>query len=432
VSPVFSDRQRSDPRPSSGEPLYTFLDRVAGPFWDRIRQLIEDWANDYSPGERADVVGRLQNRRDIDFTGAYWELFLHQGLKALGFEVTCHPEVAGTRKRPDFLAEGDRCSFYIEAKVLGDDLADLRRDKNRSAIDHELNARVHSDGFVVQLQFAKDGARPIPIKKLADLVDATQAWLDGLNIRGQTGVPRPLAVTRHVWDDERSGWSVALTAMPRSSGRGGGRIVGVTGPHVGWADDLTPIRKALYKKAHKYGDDLGKPLVVALGLQRPFADDTDLLDALFGDDIYQFDPSTGDGNSARKSNGLVTGPMGPRSRRLSAVLVSNNVAPWSAAKTSLTLWKNPWATFPLRCDAGGVVTIIDAQDDGSLATTAASVSTGELLGLPQDWPGPSRRSPGTERGPPEVGRRAELSRAGRADRRAGGVTGLLVGRQVGS
>jgi len=121
---------------------------------------------------------------------------------------------------------------------------------------------------------------------------------------------------------------------------------------------------------------------------RPFVDDTDVMDALFGDGAYQFDPSTGNGKSVRKANGLVIGTIGPQSRRLSAVLVSNNVAPWSAAKTRLVLWKNPWATFPLRCDAGGVVTTIDLKNDGSLSVAAATVSTGQLLGLPADWPGP--------------------------------------------
>ena len=58
MAPVFSDRQRSDPRPSAAEPMYAFLDRVAGPVWDRVRQLVEGRVNDYSPGDRADVVRR--------------------------------------------------------------------------------------------------------------------------------------------------------------------------------------------------------------------------------------------------------------------------------------------------------------------------------------------------------------------------------------
>ena len=60
MAPVFSDRQRADTSASSGESMYDFLDRVAGPVWDRIRQLIEDWVTDYSPDDRAELAARLR------------------------------------------------------------------------------------------------------------------------------------------------------------------------------------------------------------------------------------------------------------------------------------------------------------------------------------------------------------------------------------
>jgi hypothetical protein len=403
VAPVFSDRLRVDTSPSSSEPMYDFLDRVAGPVWDRIRQLIEDWANYYTPGDRVDVVRRLQrSRTDPEFLGAYWELFLLRGLKALGFEVTCHPEVAGTTGRPDFLVERNHCSFYLEAKILGDGHADRMRYKRRAAIEAGLNARVRSDDVGLQLQFEEDGTQEAPIGRLA--ADA-QAWLDGLDlahVRHQRRLTGLSGATPLIWRDERSGWRIALTPMPWRSRRAGGRIVAVVGPHAEWIDDRTAIRKSLYRKAHRYGDKFDRPFVVALGMQRPFADDTDVLDALFGDDVYELDPWTGDGEPARKPNGLLTGPRGPQSRRLSAVLVSDNIAPWTAPKTSLALWRNPSATLPANCDARGSVTIIDPQDDGTLATTAATVSTGDLFGLPPDWPGPEPPFPGTD-SPPNVG-----------------------------
>jgi hypothetical protein len=388
VASVFSDRTRQDASPLSGESMYTFLDRVAGPFWDRVRRLIEDWVNAYCPDDQTEMVARLHTKSDIDFTAAYWELLLYQGLKALGFEVTCHPEVAGTTKRPDFLVEGDKCSFYLEAKVLGEDSADRKRDQARNDIYHELNARVHSDDFFVRVHFDKESARPIPIQRLAD---TTQAWLDGLNpveIRKQTRAAGPFGATPLVWEDEPSGWSVAIVPVLKSSGGGGGRIVGLMGGDASWIDDRTPVRKALDKKAHRYGNELDRPFVVALGVLRAFADDTDVMEALFGNEVYLFDPTTGAGKLVRRRDGLWIGPDGPRTTRLSAVLVGLNVAPWLSAQTVLKLWKNPSATFPLDCDAGGVATIIEPKDDGSLAATAAIVSTGELLGLPPDWPGP--------------------------------------------
>jgi hypothetical protein len=394
VALVFSDRQRSDSSPRSAESQYAFLDRVAGPVWDRIRQLIENWVSDYSAGDRPEMIARLQGRKDdIAFAAAYWELLLYQGLKTLGFEVTCHPQLAGTTKRPDFLVAGDTCSFYLEAKVLGDDRVDLGRDQRRNKIYHELNAKVHSDDFFVQVQFDRESARPIPIRRLAD---ATQIWLNGLDpakIRKEVAAAGPLGTAPLVWEDQRSGWTVTVVPMPKRSSQSGDRVVGLTGGDASYVDDRTPIRKALDEKAHRYGNELDKPFVVGLGILRPFADDMDMMDALFGDDVYIFDPATNVGRPARRPNGLWIGPEGPRCQRLSAVLVTGFVAPWIAAKTELRLWKNPWATLPLRCDGGGVVTIIDPKDDGSLVATAATKTTGELFGLPPDWPGPEPAFP---------------------------------------
>lgn len=87
MATVFSDRERVDTSPRGRESTFAFLDRVAGPFWDRVRQLLEDWVNDYSPAGRAELVGRMRRGSDLDFIGAYWELMCYYGLRALGFQV---------------------------------------------------------------------------------------------------------------------------------------------------------------------------------------------------------------------------------------------------------------------------------------------------------------------------------------------------------
>lgn len=388
---VFPDRKRLDASPRGGESMFAFLDRVAGPFWDRVRQLLEIWVHDYSPDDRADLVGRLRSGRDLDSIAAYWELMLYHGLKALGFQVACHPEVPGTSKRPDFLVEGNACSFYLEAKILGEDLPDRQRDQARDRIYHELNMRVRSGDFSVSIQFDKEGKHPIPIRKLAD---AAQAWLDGLDpdeVHKQQKAAGPLGAAPWTWEDERSGWSVTLVPMPTgNTSRASDRVVGLMlgSGTASYIDDRTPIRKALDEKARRYGNEFDRPFVIALGITRAFADDTDIVDALFGDDIFLFDPSTGVGRPGRRRNGLLMGPDGPRSRRVSALLVAGFVAPWLAAKIDLKLWKNPWSTFPLLCDTGDVLTTIERSDDGTLIANAATVSTGELFGLASDWPGP--------------------------------------------
>jgi hypothetical protein len=41
----------------------------------------------------------------------YWELYLHELHRCLGFEVTVHPEVPGTSTRPDFLMSNEEAAL---------------------------------------------------------------------------------------------------------------------------------------------------------------------------------------------------------------------------------------------------------------------------------------------------------------------------------
>ena len=102
---LFSVRERTDPRPSrEGETRFEFLDRVAGPFWDRLRSLLEGWFAEYPATESLDLAQRFRSDDD-QHDAAWWELYLHRVLTATGHRLTPHPEVPNTTKRPDFLVE---------------------------------------------------------------------------------------------------------------------------------------------------------------------------------------------------------------------------------------------------------------------------------------------------------------------------------------
>jgi hypothetical protein len=52
--------------------------------------------------------------------------------------------------------------------------------------------------------------------------------------------------------------------------------------------------------------------MVARGVLRTFADDTDVIDARFGNEVYVIEPSVDEGRMGRKSNGIWWGQGGPR------------------------------------------------------------------------------------------------------------------------
>ncbi|MFD8560550.1 hypothetical protein ACFV1N_25030 [Streptosporangium canum] len=99
---IFSAVERTDPSPAGhGDSHSQFIDRVAGPFWDQVRDLIEDWFSQLCSDAQADVRGRLRSRNDRQSKGAFFELYLHECLLRMGYTVTCHPEIDGTSHRSD-------------------------------------------------------------------------------------------------------------------------------------------------------------------------------------------------------------------------------------------------------------------------------------------------------------------------------------------
>ena len=115
---LFDDFSRTDDSPSkSAERLYPFLNRSPWPVCARARALCESWFSRYPTGDQKDLYRRFTSRRDKDHRSAYFELLLHELLIRLGGELTVHPSVPGTTKKPDFLVELGGTRLYLEAMV---------------------------------------------------------------------------------------------------------------------------------------------------------------------------------------------------------------------------------------------------------------------------------------------------------------------------
>src|SRR5690606_37208242 len=57
VVTLFDDSKRTDPSPASHlEDHFSFLNRVATPYWERVRTLLTDWVDRLPQDERASVI----------------------------------------------------------------------------------------------------------------------------------------------------------------------------------------------------------------------------------------------------------------------------------------------------------------------------------------------------------------------------------------
>jgi hypothetical protein len=379
---LFSDVERTNSTPAKyGEDLYSFLDRVASPFFANVRELIEGWYAGLPPEMQPDIRSRFRSGNKGQTFGAFWEMYLHEVLTRAGFQLIPHPEIQGTTKRPDFLVTAsDSRSFYLEATTVGplDDAAERRFDRVLDAVN-----TVKSNNFRLEVNAEFIGPRAFPAKKKSREL---ARWLDGLDPNEVTEAYKHgglFSLPLHVWNQDD--WIIEfrpITMKPEARGNPAHRIVLMLtyGPGA-IIDDRAAIQSALEVKAKRYGK-LDLPLVIALLVyDRMMMDWEDFEAALFGASDLGGRPL-----ASGMPPGLWQTSAGPRYRRVSAVLLAPNLNMWRVAKETPVLWHNPWVNIPLdiplpwpsiRLDHG--TRNLEQIDDG----TPPHI----FFGIPDDWPG---------------------------------------------
>lgn len=382
---IFSTTTRTDPSPASqGDSQFQFLDRVSGPYWDQVRDLIEDWFARLCPDAQADVRGRLRSRDDRQFTGAFFELYLHECLLRMGYSVTCHPELEGTSRRPDFLAEKDGGLIYVEARSASSSDVAVGKSARVNAVYESLD-RLNSPNFFLWIDVATQGDDPLRARPLRGRLEQ---WLAGLD-------PDEYSLVGKRRDDlpglthEDGGWKIEFRAVPKSPearGREGARPLGIFGGgKAHWVQDEEGIRGALTAKGSAYGS-LGAPFVVAVASGGISLDDDDVLSALYGTEVVEFRVFADGTEStalARKADGYWYKGDHWDHRGVSAVLVVKNLHPAFVGKQQHTIWEHP--------DPEAAVDALpiwrrSLVEGGGITFVEPERSQAEWFGLGDPWP----------------------------------------------
>jgi len=384
---IFDDIVRSDSSPADHqESLARFLNRVHTPYWDSIRNLIEDWFSRLCPDAHPDMRARLRSDDNRQWEAAFWELYLHETLVRAGYEVTCHPKLAGITRRPDFLVGREDEKFILEARAVSaadDKVATIRR-RNRV---YDALERTESPNFFLGINVEGEGNADLKVKVLRRKLEQ---WLRGLDPDSvdmglaAAGVEDALPILE--WED--GDWYLVFRAFPKSpSSRGvaGIRPLGMYGPRGGTVDDVGPIRTALGEKGKAYGEP-ELPFVVAIRSVGITGDDTDIMDSLYGRSQIQFSVSPS-GQTAtrwgRAADGYWRDAAGWKHRQVSGVLVSHHLWPWTVARDIPTLWEHPNPLHAVRAAPMWRRALITAQ---RLEYAPPALTPGSLLGLSDPWP----------------------------------------------
>ncbi len=381
---LFPTRERTDPSESDeAESTWAFLERVDDPAFDRVRRLIEAWYEASAPGAgRRELHARLTGGDDGEFHAAWFELYLREVHRRLGFEVVEHPRLRDVTKRPDFRITRDGMSFLLEATVVGD-RSDAGRRARRARVVDAINS-IRSPDFSLLFEIEQEGDRQPPTR---DLLGRLQAWVDTQQwerVRAEQEARCDFARLPRL-DERIDDWRFTFLAWPRMAEHRGiaSPAIGAGPSDGGTFDHESTLLARLERKGRRYGAP-DEPLLLAIRIDKLSARSEDLASALYG-------PLLAGG---RRGRGLFTDASGrARNRQVTGVLAWDlELRPWSVTRRAPVLWLHPdpahrlAVTLPWRSVAqeAGELRVVE----GDFAPeTVFELPDAALFDDPRVWPG---------------------------------------------
>lgn len=351
---IFEIIGRNDFSPSPySEASYSYLNRSARPEVERLRNMLEDWFLRYPVSHKSELLSMFQSTINSQHYAAFFELLLHELFYKLDCEVIIHPSIEDTSKSPDFLVKPSRQEPFIVESTLAtyQSSEEVSEQARINTVYDVLNRRVDSNNFSLILEIKGVPQTQPPAKKLANFLNQKLANLDPDEMfllyknNGLDAMPQ--------WDFLYEDWTIKFRPIPKkpeARGKSGSKPLGMFSFSSRFVDHRTPLKKSVLDKASKYGD-LGMPFVIAVNAME-YIDEIDVMEALFGNEEFTYYLPE-DKNSepilsrmSRDPDGVWTSHSGPRNSRVSAILITRLLLPWSISDSTVCLYHNPWTILP--------------------------------------------------------------------------------------
>ena len=322
---IFDDKERTDLKFANHlDDLFDFYDRSAKPEFAKVRDTINEWFDSYPDSEKSDLKSRFKK----SFSPAFFELFIYQLFTKQGFLLTPHPQIEGTRKAPDFLAEKNNISFYIEAKEANDTSeAEVSSNRKINAIYDALSKLDIPNYWLLidklKIKSIRQPSSKTIIEYLEKKIPKYISDITAANIQlSDWGRIAPLVLDR---DDVK----LVVRLFPKSlelSQNESTPTIGALPGGSSWGyseEDL--IKNAVHKKASRYGA-LDKPYLICINaFSRLGITNTGVENALLGSlvDSWSTDIDSPILKKERAKNGVFYSGSYPTKTRVRAIFVTS-------------------------------------------------------------------------------------------------------------
>lgn len=295
--------------------------------WDgaaAVRAHLERWYSNFPYDERKNLRGRLLSPDDHDHDGAFFELFLHELLLKLEFEVTVPPEVPG-QTRPDFLSKAGCLTFCLEATTSGSTRGPFSLNRNEEDVLRKLDA-LSSEDFRLGISMSGNLSRTLGKNQI--LSPFARLIQEHTRIEVEEIIERDGLYASPSESIAEGDWSMQVWLYPVAGNQVTATSI-LRHPFVPkYVDLVSRTRANLKAKDGKYGTFVG-PHIVAVNVRDMHYDGRRHdLEILFGTETIT--GRSDDGFWCRKS-------------QVDAVIACHRVDVWNLATASACLYTNPQA-----------------------------------------------------------------------------------------
>ena len=374
---IFDDFARDDPgRMYDGESMFLFLNRSSRPAVEATRLTIEDWFAAYPPDHQGSLRGSIRSKINNQHHAAYFELFLHELFRKMGFRITIHPDIPNSNHHPDFYLTSDNLSpFYVEAKLAsGQSESEIAEEKLWGDVIRCID-EIESPDFYLTIH---PKSIPDSPPRLTDIKKHVTKFIHNLSSTHQKG--REDICIR--------GLQFGIGVIPRGDSKGNSRLGSIGSIWGEWniiPSDLTDhLGDAIERKSKRYGK-LDAPYLIAVDIMNASLSPLDLFNVLYGigpEEIIRPKDGSRLGIELRQSGGVL-----PKYPNVTAIIAFHQVMPsfiphdWPIPQAYVC--PNPWAQHPLP-EAIPRLFRFELVNDRFVPVAGDPLT--EILGLPPNWP----------------------------------------------
>jgi len=381
---LFKEIERNYLGPAeANEDSFSYYERSARKDIGKIRDLLEKWFSKLPDSEKYEVKNRFKK----SFDSVFYELFLYNFFKELGYEIIIHPKIDNTDKKPDFLIIKDGIEIYIEAKICKD--KSNFEEANEKLIErfYETIDKIESPHFMFHIETLKLKTKNQPsTKELVRNIKNKIAELD--HKRELTKTKGDFSSSLPKFENlffENEEILINIEFLPVNEDAIGKprRSIGMRPieTFIGGAEES--IRESILTKAKRYGK-LDKPYLICINtLSIKSSSYYDIDAAIWGSIAISFstDPNNRDEKWVRSADGIFYNNGSKRITNVSGIMI-NRIFPHTVPSSTYWIFKHPFTDNKLNFKS---LELPYCYVENGYVHNYEGNNLGEIFKLNKDW-----------------------------------------------